>query len=70
MPVKKEREKKEVFLWIFHGESTREKSTCQGKHPIFMLSAAKSRWLNFKYFHSVNSNRGVAGDGPVFIFKA
>ena len=38
----------EVFLWIFHGETTREKSTCGGKHPIFMLPAAKSRWLIFK----------------------
>jgi len=43
---KNKREKKWVFfLWIFHGESTREKSTCGGKHPIFMLPATKSRWL-------------------------
>ena len=48
VPVKPGIRKDGCFLWIFHGETTREKSTCGGKHPIFMLTAAKSQWLIFK----------------------
>jgi hypothetical protein len=50
----------EDFLWIFHWETTREKSTCGGKHSIFMLPAAKSRWLIFKKNNVIAYIREIA----------